>query len=296
MSESGKIAELIAHDYYRDRFDISARNAVSSPSSWSQTPPVECATYLREMEHPPRVVLLYITFICAISRGNIAAKSWWNGLELLDQHPEVFDPISLFQSSTDEIAELLNDNALGRNSVEDAEAWFSIAQTIALESNCPLSKLIYRGVGDAKKLLKDLATTGERETKRFPILSGPKTSSVLIRLLANPGGAEISHLDAMPISVDAYVCQATENLGMSRKTGLSATKDKEYVQSIWKSAIDTAQIEGPPELGNSCAALESPLAFFSRYGCGHCAKQAEPVRISVACNHCRLLSHSRQQR
>ena len=288
MSDYAKIAGLIAEDFYKGRFDLSARKKVSSASSWSSMPHVECVNYLRESGASERTILLFITFIAAIDRGRDSEQVWWSGLELFDSHPEVFDPLALFNVSVDELSVLMNESDVSHKNEQIPQAWLDIARTIALESHCPISRVIYGNTVDAKNLLKDLGTRAEDGTNRFPLLSGQKTGSVWLRMLSSPGGAKIAHLDRLPISVDSYVTQATENLGMAKKDNLDPTKDAAYIQSVWQSAVSGADFEAPEGIRNTCAGLDPALSFFGRYGCGHCAKTGTPVRIGIACNHCRL--------
>lgn len=287
MSDFGKIAGSIVEDYYRGRFDLSARNNLPSATSWSTTPQVECVQYLRDIEATDRSILLYLTFLAAIDRARDSERLWWSGLELYENHPEVFDPLGLLGLSCEQLSELLSNSNVSKNNEQDPQAWLEIAQTIALESNCPVSRLIYGKSVDAKHLLKDLGTRGDNGKNRFPLLSGSKTSRTWIRLLARPGDAKITHLDALPIAVDAHVNLATHNLGMVKKENLDKTQLTEYIQSVWRSAVATNKIEEPDDFQSTCAGLDPALSFFGRYGCGHCDKVGKPIRMGLACNHCR---------
>ncbi len=288
MSEFGKIAGLIVEDFYRGRFDLSARNNVPSTTSWATMPQVECVQYLRDAETSDRTVLLYLTFLAAIDRARDSERLWWNGLELLESHPKVFDPLGLLGLNCEQLTEILNDCNVSNNNEQDSQAWLDIAQTIALESSCPVSRVIYGKTVDAKHLLKDLNTRGDNGKNRFPLLSGAKTTRSWIRLLARPGNANIAHLDALPIAVDAHVSLATHNLGMVKKENLEKTQFNDYIQSVWRSAVATIKVEEPDDFQSTCAGLDPALSFFGRYGCSHCDKVGQPVRMGLACNHCKL--------
>lgn len=251
-------------------------------------PHVECVKYLRDSSASDLTVLLFITFLAAVDRCRDSEKVWWNGLELFEEHPEVFDPLALLNISVDDLGSILHETGLSEGDHAQAQVWLRIAQTITLESHCPVSRLIYGNSVDVKNLLDDLSTRSEEGENRFPILSGAKASSIWLRMLVNPGGAKISHLDRLPVNVDSFVSKATDNLGMSKKSNLDSNKDAEYIQSVWKSAISTADFEAPEGFSNTCAGLDPALSFFSKFGCGHCTKTGKPVRIGIACNHCRL--------
>ncbi len=288
MSDFGKIAASIAEDFYKGRFDLSARDKISAAASWSLMPHVECVQFLRDAGTPERTILFFITFLGALDRAKDSERLWWNGLELHEAHPEIFDPLALLNVSVDELGEYLEESGVSRNTGQDSEAWLRIAQTITFESNCPVSRVIYGKSVDVKKLIKDLGTRAEDGSNRFPLLSGPKTSSVWLRMLASPGGANITHLDTLPVSVDQQVSRATINLGLVKSDKLSSTPEAQYIQSVWRSALATVDFEAPEGVRNTCAGLDPALSFFSKFGCGHCDKQGTPVRIGLACNHCRL--------
>ena len=154
MSDYAKIAGLIAEDFYKGRFDLSARKKVSSASSWSSMPHVECVNFLRESGASERTILLFITFIAAIDRGRDSEQLWWSGLELFDSHPEVFDPLALFNVSVEELSALMNESDVSHKNEQVPQAWLDIARTIALESHCPVSRVIYGNTVDAKKPVK----------------------------------------------------------------------------------------------------------------------------------------------
>jgi len=288
VSEYGQIVTWIAEDFYKGRFDVSIEDRQCAPVSWSCVPHVECVSYLREADTPDRTIWTYITFVSAIDRTRESQRLWWNALELLESHQEVFDPLALLNVTVGELAELLSGFDVSQNKEQDPQAWLDIARTIALDSSCPVSRVIYGKTVDAGKLLKDLATRDENGASRFPLLNGRKTAAKWIRTLASPGGAGVAHIDSLPITVDRYVSWATENLGLSKKDKLEAQSDERYIQSLWRSAIADGNFEAPEQVKNTCAGLEPALSVFSRHGCGYCKKIGSPVRFGLACNRCRL--------
>ncbi len=287
MPKPGDTARIIAQDYYSSAFDLSARGSAPASSYWSQLPFIECVQFLRDLEIEQRTLCFYITFMAALDQGRHAAKLWWNGLELLDSHPQLFDPVALFQVPAMELADLLTENEVSTSGQRDADAWLRIAQTIALESNCPVSRLIYGSPMDARKLLKDLSAADSSGAKRFPLLGGAKAVLMWLRIMATVGRAQITRIESVPVAVNAHIKRLTVNLGMSKKEGESASAEASYIQSVWKSAADSTDFDAPAPLGGTCIALEAALTFMGRYGCGHCEKTAGPVRFGRACNQCR---------
>ena len=288
MSDLGKVAEYIVEDFYNGRFDLSERGNISAPSSWPTLPQVECTQYLRDANASDRTILLYLTFISAIDRAKNSERCWWNGLELYESHPEVYDPLHLLQVSVDQLTEYLQECGVSQNTEQDPQAWLDIAQTITFESSCPVSRVIYGKTVDAKQLLKDLSTRGEEGRNRFPLLSGAKTGRKWVHMLASPGGAKITHIDFLPVTVDAHVRLATENLNIAKKDRAVTSDDAHYIQSVWRSAVNLMQLEEPDDVRDTCAGLDPALSFFGRFGCGHCNKVGAPVRLGRACNYCKL--------
>ncbi len=287
MPKPGDTARIIAEDYFSSAFDCSARGSAPASSYWSQLPFIECVQFLCDPDIDPRTRSFYITFMTALDQGRNAVKLWWKGLELFDSHPQLFDPVALFQVSAVELADLLSDHEVSTNTKRDADAWLRIAQTIALESNCPVSRLIYGSPMDARKLLKDLSAADSSGTRRFPLLGGAKAGLMWLRIMATAGGAQITRIESVPIAVNAHIKRLTANLGMSKKDSENAAAESSYIQSVWKSAADAADFDAPAPLNGTCLALEAALTFMGRYGCGHCEKIASPVRFGRACNQCR---------
>ncbi len=76
-----------------------------------------------------------------------------------------------------------------------------------------------------------------------------------IRLLAYPGGAVISSLDAVPVAVDVQVQRVTEYLGATDTGSLSLDEARPEIQAVWKAAVDAHGAAGPGPLADTAAAL-----------------------------------------
>ena len=288
MSDAGLIAKLITEDFYQEQLDLSARKNAPPSNTWSAMPEVECVGYLRDCGVSERMIRLYITFIAAMDYSRDSKQLWWAGVELFVEHPDLFDPIKLSQGSFEMLSEKLKEKKVSQRHTRDSDAWCDIACTLLTEPQFPVNQTIESGIGDAKKLLNDVTSLGTTGRVRFPLLRGPKISTMWIRMLAEPGRAKIRHIETIPVAVDTHVCRATSYLGVTNKQSLTPEKDRKLIQSVWHSAVATTNIGGPERISGSCAALDPALWFYGKHGCSQCQTVGYKVRIGRACTYCQI--------
>lgn len=82
-----------------------------------------------------------------------------------------------------------------------------------------VQRAIYEGEGDAAELLRPRQAKGADGRPLFPFIQGPKISPMWVRMLAYPGGAEITSLEVLPVAVDVQVRKVTEYLGVAETLG-----------------------------------------------------------------------------
>jgi len=285
ISHAATVAEVIASDFYDDRLDLSARDVVPG-STWSRMPEVECVARLRDLGASDRSVRLFLTFIAAMNRARDAVRLWHSGVELFQSYPELFEPDEASAMPVSTIRERLSQSGVSQRHRPDSCAWNTIAHSLAAGGN-PVSRAVDSGEGHAEELLRYLRSSCGGQS-RFPLLRGPKIGPMWVRMLVDPGGAKIGDIDNIPVAVDVHVCRVTKNLGLLDIQNVSVEKNRQEIQEIWRTAINTAKVGGPPELRGTCAALDPALWIFGKYGCKYCEKVAEPVPISRACEHCQL--------
>ena len=281
-----RLAELITSDFYENRLDLSARGKVTS-SPWSRMPEVECVRALRRTGAPDQTVRLFLTFIAAMDRARDATRLWRAGLRLYVSHPHLFDPVVVASIPVPKLRELLSDSGVSQRHGPDSTYWNRIAHSLA-SGGSPVRKVIDRGVGDARDLLFDLQAYNETGQPCFPSLRGPKIGPMWVRMLANPGGARIDRIDAIPVAVDVQVRRVTENLGVTNTRRLPIEQSKPVIQSAWSKAVTVGEIGGPPGIEGTCAALDPALWFFGKHGCGHCESVRRRIPIGRACDQCQL--------
>lgn len=300
-----RIAEQVSEDFYRAHLDLASRG-MPPGQPWPDMPEVRAVRRLRSLaairgqaaplrtraaRHVPpgdpadRSVRLFLTFVAAMDRARDATQLWNAGADLFENSPEFFDPRQVAELDPEVVRTALKRARVSRRHGPDSAAWHRIAKSLANGSESPVRRVIDAGGGDARELLRDLASRSAGGA-RFPLLRGPKLGPMWVRMMADPGGARIEGIETVPVAVDVQVRRATENLGATRTCGLPLPKAKPEIQRAWTDAAATADIAGPVGIKGTCAALDPALWFFGRHGCGHCEKLGARVPFGRACDSC----------
>ena len=288
MPDTARLAELIAGDFYNNQLDLSDRGMPAGFDAWSSMPEVESVKHLRACGTSDRSVRLFVTFVAAMDRARDSTQLWRAGVKLFASHPEVFDPGQVVSMPSPTVSDLLRASGVSQRHGPDAKAWCRIADSLASRSGA-VCRVVEDGMGDAEELREDLQSQDRAGRDRFPMLCGPKVGPMWVRIMANPGGAQISRIASIPVAVDVHVRRVTENLGVTATQGLPLNKKiKQEIQSAWHAAVEVARIGGPCGITDTCAALDPALWFFGKHGCGHCEKMRQRIPISRACHHCQL--------
>lgn len=276
VGDAAMLAEKIARWYYGE--DDEDAEGTDSPYD-----------RLRKSGMSERDVRLFFTFISAVDRMQKAKYLWEKGEKLFRLHPEVFDPAKVSSMSSGMLTGLLKAGGVTRFPGQDVKAWRTIAKNLHSGDDSPIRRLIDSGVGDAVELLDDLRSKDKKGNTRFPQLRGRKIGPMWISIMADPcqGGARIDRIDAVPVAVDVHVRRVTEYLGLASTQGLSIAKATPIIQKVWKDAVETADIGGPPGIKGTCAALDQALWRFGQEGCNLCSLKngGYPLHDDI-CDHC----------
>ena len=310
QSHAGRIAKLIADDFYGDGLDLSSRG-MAPGQAWLNMPEVEIVQRLRgpgaefetwndsallhgvrNTKHvrflggTDRAARLFLTFIAAMDRARDATKLWNAGGRLYEDNPESFDPQHVAGLEVGELQRLLKAARVSQRHGPDSNAWHQIGRSLSSGRKSSVSRVIDAGSGEAQELLRDLKSRHNDGRARFPLLRGPKVGPMWVRMMANPGRAVIDNIETIPVAVDVQVRRATENLGVATTRELPLPEARPVIQQTWKNAVSEADIAGPAGIEDTCAALDPALWFFGRHGCGHCSKADEQVSFGRACDYC----------
>ena len=284
----GCLAEMLASDFYEDLLDLSSRG-LAAGSPLSQMPEVKSARKLKELGATEHSVRLFLTFVSAMNRARDTTRLWQAAIKLWESHPEVFDPACAARMPLATLSALLSKSRVSQRHQADVKAWRTIAANLAAGSGA-VSKVVDQGVGNTDELLADLHSYDRNCRPRFPLLCGPKIAPLWVRIIANPGGARITGMEAIPVAVDVHVRRVTENLAVADTRGLPLrAATKLAIKQAWHSAVAVARIGGPTGIADTCAALDPALWFYGKHGCSHCERQGKRTPIGRACNHCQFL-------
>ncbi len=278
---------MIADDFYGGRLDISER-CIGSDGSWSSANIGE--HFVQKMRNhgvSDSTVRLFLTFVSTVNRAREANSLWRAAANLFRSHPKLFDPAEVVKIPLDTLKLLLSKNKVSQRHGPDSKAWHVISTSLTLYDS-PIRRVIDHGLGDAEELLKALKTRDEMGQSKFPLLRGPKIGPMWVRIMADPGGAEIERIEKVPVAVDVQVRRATENLGIANTRGLELKEAKPIIQSACHEAVTQIDIGGPDRIAGTSAALDPVLWFYGKYGCSNCEKLGKRVPISRACDHCQL--------
>lgn len=283
-SHAGRIAKLIADDFYGDDLDLASRG-MAPGQPWHDYMP-EVVIVHRLLRGSDRAARLFLTFIAAMDRARDATQLWKAGERLYRDYPQSFDPQHVAELEVDELRRLLKAARVSQRHRPDSDAWHQIGKSLSSGRMSPVVRVIDAGRGEAQELLRDLKSRDNDGRACFPMLRGPKIGPMWVRMMANPGRAMIDRIETIPVAVDVQVRKATESLGVAPTRGLPLPKAQPVIQQTWKNAVSEADITGPARIEGTCAALDPALWFFGRHGCGHCRKEGEQVSFGRACDFC----------
>jgi hypothetical protein len=109
-----------------------------------------------------------------------------------------------------------------------------------------------------------------------------------VRMLAYPGGARVSSLDAVPVAVDVQVRKVTEYLGVTDTGNTDLDIARPLIQAAWAQDVSAEGTLGPPGLDDSAAALDPALWFWAKWGCTYCERVRRREPIAAPCKQCRF--------
>ena len=280
------LAEMIADDFYGNGLDHGSRGMLAV-ESWLQIPEVGAAQRVRDAGASEQEARRFLTFVCAMDYQFNSDRLWKSAAELYPAQPELFDPAEVASMPPESLhRDLRVAGVAGRFHQRNARSWRRIAERLVSSERSAVRRTIDEGIGCVDALRRDL--------RHFPLLRGKKIGPVWIRIMANPGGARIVPADAMSVGVDIHVRRLTRNLGLlddGQAVAVIDTNDDgrdAEIRRIWRDAAIRADIQGPPGVGSGAGAIDPALWYFGRYGCGHCAASARPVRFGRACESCRM--------
>jgi hypothetical protein len=282
------LARAITEVFNTGSIDLSERVG-APPPGWQSMPEVIVESHLRQSGALDHEFRLLSAFVAAMDRARDADRLWFAGRDLWDAQPWTFQPSEIVQRSFTELSDSLISFGVSQRHLADAGAWRRIGETLALREHVPtVHDAIFLGTGNAKTLLTDLQSKTRAGTARLPFLSGPKVGPMWIRILAYPGGAEISNIEIVPVAVDVQIRKVSEYLGFTNTRGQELESVRQIIQDSWHQDVAENGAVGPPALEGTAASLDPALWFYGKWGCTYCQRAGRMKPISPVCAQCRF--------
>lgn len=282
------IVHRLTDEFTSSGFDLSRREGAPA-CGWHGIPEIRMAAALRARGMSGRDLRIVLTLGVAMDRARDADRLWDCVLRLVEKHPWALDPVTVASANRNRLGAALAETGVSQRHGPDTRAWQRIAAAmIRPEAPQAFREVIDTGQGTYTALLEALSAVGSSGEPWFPLLRGPKISLVWIRMLAEPGGANISGLNAMPVAVDAHVRKVTEYLGVTCTGGQSLASARSTIKAAWQAAADAAV--GPTHLAGTAAALDPAIWFLGKWGCTYCEAEGARSPIAAVCSECRFES------
>jgi hypothetical protein len=282
------LALALTSAFNREELDLSLRADAPAPG-WDGMPEVIVAKRLRLNGASDSDVRLLLTLTAAMDRARDADALWFAAERLFVAEPWTFSPAEVTRRSLTELADVLRAHRVSQRHGPDAAAWRVIAESLANHGLVrAVHRAIFDGVGDARELLDSLPAQSAGGTDRFPFLRGPKVGPMWVRMLAFPGGAELSSLEVVPVAVDVQVRKVTEYLGVTDTGGLDLELARPRIQAAWQEDVRLHGAEGPDPLGGKEAGVDPALWFWAKWGCTRCERAGRRLPIGEPCGICRF--------
>ncbi len=250
MPERQGLAHEITRLFTTGRLNLSGRpNAPKA--GWDSMPEVAMAAKLRAGGATSVEVRLFLTFTSALDRARDATALWTKSAHLFMEVRWPFSPEDSTGHPVNEVREVLQKYGVSQRHGPDSAGWQRIALTLCEPTLVPLvRKAIHEGTGDVHLLLQELSSQKDGEFL-LPFLRGPKVGPMWIRMLAYPGEATITSLDALPVAVDVQVRKVTEYLAITNIVGQPLERVRADIQTRWAEDVRLSGAEGPPAPGIS---------------------------------------------
>ena len=291
-SDVGDIVRQLTREFKEEAWKLKRPDAPTP--GWSGMPEFVAADKLRAAGASGPDIRRFITLVSAVDRARDADKLWKDATQLFLNSKWVFDPKSVAGHSLPTFKDTLTRSHVSQRHDQDAKAWYRLLETMAdKESPHVFRQAIEEGKGDARALLEALRTHPDR----FPLLKGCKISVMWVRMLASPGGANISGLEILPVAVDVQVRKVTEYLGVTDTASSKAIDEdiRNTIQDTWQQGATCAI--GPESIAGTAGALDPVLWFFGKWGCTFCEEKKRKTPISPLCEkRCRYIYRPKPKR
>lgn len=235
----------------------------------------------------PEETRCFLTLVMAMDRSRAADRLWRIAAETYHREPWLFQPGKVTNQPPERVRELLRATGISQRHGADSTAWLRISAALTLPEIAPdLHRAVYAGEGDANVLRRIVRVASGAEGFLFPLLRGPRTSILWVRLLALLGRARITNLRELPVSVNVQTRKLTKYIGVTDTGHLPEVDAIPRIERAWHQA--TAEVIGPQAIAGTAAALDPALWFYGKWGCTYCENLGRREPIGRACKSCRF--------
>ena len=279
------LAHELTEAFVAGELDLSQRIGAPARPGWAGMPECIVADRMRADGSSDSAVRLLLTFTATMDRARDADKLWFAAEALWHGAPWAFDPSEIVRRGLTELADMLRKHGVSQRHTPDAAAWRVLAESLSSDAIAPaVHRAVLHGEGDAAGLVRELQSTSTGGTARFPFLRGPKVGPMWVRMLAYPGAAAISSLEALPVAVDVQVRKVSEYLGAVDTGGLDLEAARPIIQAAWAEDVRAHGATGPGALTGTAAAVDPALWFWGKWGCTRCEREGKtlPDRLSLS--------------
>jgi hypothetical protein len=266
IGEGRGLSRLLTQLFVDEALDLSDRPK-QPLMGWPGMPEIRAVNKLRAAGADDVEVRLFLTFNAAMDRARDADLLADAAVRMWRIEPWTVNPKAVVDRPLTELSDVLRRFGVSQRHAADSFAWRVIAESLHQADIAPVSRsAIFEGHADARQLLDEVTSASADGTQRFPLLGGPKISALWVRLLAYPGSAQISSLDAIPVAVDVQVRKVTEYLGVT-DTGEFALEDvRAAIQETWSRDVAAHGASGPGGLQDTPGALDPALWYYGKWG------------------------------
>lgn len=278
-----RLSSRVTEGFVAGTWDLSGRPGAPVPG-WDGLPEVALARKLRDEGASDAAIRHALTLGVLLSRGRPTQRYWSSVADLFIAERWVFDPSEVAKRRLVELAQAFAAHRAGGSEGLESAAWRTICETLAEPAKVPaISGALGEGRADVAGLLREVCGQTASGVWLFPVLCTAPSAAAWIRVLAYPGGAELTGLEAVPLHVDAAVRQVSEYLGMAPPSSWLLEEAAPVIRRAWEDDVRDGGAAGPDGLRDTACALAPALAFFARWGCAHCEREGRKVPVGEIC-------------
>jgi len=249
----------ITEAFYSGALDLSGRPKAPK-AGWDALPECVAAAALRRDGATDADVRVFLTLIASLDRARDADRLWDAGARTFGTDRWVFRPAEVVRRTQLELLDTLRRHGLSQRHNLDGAVWRVIAEALTRRDLAPLVHCaVFDGVGDVTELLDALKATTLGKSALFPMLQGPKVSRMWVRMLAAPGGAQITGFEMLEVAVDVQVQKVSEYLGLTDTWRQPVEAVRQVIHDAWTAQIRQYGAAGPAPIGGTGASLDPAL-------------------------------------